>query len=87
MRRLNGWLTIFWLIMIPISLLAGWLNRVVFVSALSSWALVSDHWSTWQTARVEVNQDQEARRQHHRDVPAEVVDEIVARTNVQDAHT
>ena len=24
MRRVNGWLTIFWLAMIPVSLAAGW---------------------------------------------------------------
>ena len=24
MRRINGWLTIFWIIMIPVSLATGW---------------------------------------------------------------
>ncbi|GAA2514961.1 hypothetical protein [Pilimelia columellifera] len=57
MRRVNGWLTVFWIVMIPISYLTGWLNSVVFVSALSLWALVSGHWSAWQAARVEVKQD------------------------------
>lgn len=58
MRRVNGWLTVFWLIMIPISLATGWVNSVVYVSALSLWALVSGHWSAWQAARVEVKQDE-----------------------------
>lgn len=56
MRRVNGWLTIFWLAMIPISIATGWINSVTYVAALSLWALVSGHWSGWQAARVEVNQ-------------------------------
>jgi hypothetical protein len=60
MRRLNGWLTIFWIAMIPISLSTGWVKSVVYVSALSLWALVSGHWSAWQAARVEVRQDDDA---------------------------
>jgi hypothetical protein len=57
MRRVNGWLTIFWIAMIPVSLVTHWVNSVVYVSALSLWALVSGHWSAWQAARVEVKQD------------------------------
>jgi hypothetical protein len=34
MRRVNGWLTMFWLVMIPISLYLGWVKSVVYVSAL-----------------------------------------------------
>ena len=60
MRRLNGWLTIFWIAMIPVSLATGWVRSVVYVSALSLWALVSGHWSAWQAARVEVHQDDDA---------------------------
>jgi len=40
MRRLNGWLTLFWVAMIPVSYELGWLKSVVYVSALSLWALV-----------------------------------------------
>lgn len=58
MRRVNGWLTIFWIVMIPVSLATGWVKSVVYVSALSLWALVSGHWSAWQAARVEVAQQQ-----------------------------
>src|SRR3954451_7334397 len=60
MRRLNGWLTIFWIAMIPVSLATGWVRSVVYVSALSLWALVSGHWSAWQAARAEVHQDDDA---------------------------
>jgi hypothetical protein len=62
MRRVNGWLTVFWIIMIPISYSFHWLNSVTYVSALSLWALVSGHWSAWQAARVEVNQEKEAEK-------------------------
>lgn len=59
MRKVNGWLAIFWIVMIPISMWFGWLNSVVYVSALSIWALVSGHWSAWQAARVEVRQERQ----------------------------
>ena len=59
MRRVNGWLTIFWIAMIPVSIVMGWLTSIAYVSALSLWALVSGHWAAWQAARVEVNQERE----------------------------
>jgi len=83
MRRVNGWLAIFWIVMIPISLMMGWLNSVVYVSALSLWALVSGHWSAWQAARVEVKQEEDSRRVQKESVPQEVVREILDRTDVQ----
>lgn len=45
--------------MIPISIATGWVKSVTYVSALSLWALVSGHWSTWQAARVEVTQQED----------------------------
>ena len=51
MRRVNGWFTIFWVAMIPVSLVTGWISSVAYVAALSLWALVSGHWSAWQAAR------------------------------------
>ena len=83
MRRVNGWLTLFWLVMIPLSLALGWVHSVVYVSALSLWALVSGHWSAWQAARVEVNQQADLARREEQDVAAEVVDKIVAETEIQ----
>ena len=41
MRRLNGWLTVGWILMIPVSTATGWFNSVTYVAALSLWALVS----------------------------------------------
>lgn len=82
MRRVNGWLTMFWIAMIPVSYLAGWLNSVMYVSALSLWALVSGHWAAWQAARVEVSQDRELQRQRDEPIEERIVDKIVERTDV-----
>lgn len=56
MVSFNGWATVFWIVMIPISAALGWLALVLYVSALSLWALVSGHLSAWQSARVEREQ-------------------------------
>ncbi len=83
MRRVNGWFTVFWLAMIPVSLATGWVKSVVYVSALSLWALVSGHWSAWQAARVEVNQANEMRAREDEDIPGAVVDRVIAETDVR----
>ena len=62
MRRVNGWLAIFWIVMIPTSFLTGWVNNTSYVSALSLIALVHGSWGAWQAARVEVKQDEEAEK-------------------------
>jgi hypothetical protein len=82
MRRVNGWLTMFWLAMIPVSYELGWLKSVVYVSALSLWALVSGHWSAWQASRVEVAQAREAKRQEKEPVEEKVVAKMVEETEV-----
>jgi hypothetical protein len=84
MRRVNGWLTIFWIVMIPVSILTGWISEVTYVAALSLWALVSGHWSAWQAARVEVEQAKEAEKRKREDIPGEVVERIVEETEVQE---
>jgi hypothetical protein len=83
MRRVNGYLTIFWIAMIPVSIATHWIDKVTYVAALSLWALVSGHWSAWQAARVEVNQQKEAERQEAEDVAEDVVERVVEETNVQ----
>ena len=83
MRRVNGWLAIFWLAMIPTSFFFGWLSSVTYVSALSLWALVSGHWSSWQAARVEVAQERESQRQQEEPLEEKVVEEIVEKTDVE----
>ncbi len=83
MRRINGWLAVFWILMIPVSIYTGWVKSVVYVSALSLWALVSGHWSAWQAARVEVLQLEDAKKSEKEDVPSEVVDALLERTNLE----
>jgi hypothetical protein len=85
MRRVNGWLTVFWVIMIPVSLITGWISSVTYVAALSLWALVSGHWSAWQAARVEVRQEQEAQIAEEEPVEQRVVDKLVEETTL-DVH-
>jgi hypothetical protein len=85
MRRVNGWLAIFWIAMIPVSYSLGWLKSVVYVSALSLWALVSGHWSAWQAARVEVAQEQELQRQLAEPLENKVVDKIIQETEISPA--
>lgn len=79
MRKVNGWLTIFWIVMIPLALIMGWLESVVFVSALSLWALVSGHWSAWQAARVEVEQQKEKQE----DTEEKMIKRIVQETDIK----
>jgi hypothetical protein len=83
MRRVNGRLTIFWIVMIPISLATGWVKSVVYVSALSLWALVSGHWSAWQAARVEVEQQRIESREQKHPVEKRVVEEVVRETTLE----
>ncbi|NYG06652.1 preprotein translocase subunit SecG [Phycicoccus badiiscoriae] len=83
MRRVNGWLAVFWIVMIPISLMMGWLNSVVYVSALSLWALVSGHWSAWQAARVEVKQQEDAEKAQEDDIPEAVAEKVIEKTDLQ----
>lgn len=82
MRRVNGWFTIFWIMMIPISIALGLLSSVAYVSALSLWALVSGHWSAWQAARVEVAQQTEAQKLEQDPIEQRVVNEVLKQTNL-----
>jgi hypothetical protein len=83
MRRMNGWLTIGWVIMIPVSFATGWVKSVAYVSALSLWALVSGHWAAWQAARVEVAQKEEEDRRAAQNVPEDIVDRLVTETTLR----
>jgi hypothetical protein len=77
MRKAQGWITILWVVLIPISLALGWVKSVTFVSALSLWALVASHGAWWAAASVECRQAEE-------DIPGDVVEEIVERTDVEE---
>ena len=83
MRRVNGWLTIAWIVMIPISIATGWIHSVAYISALSLWALVSGHWSAWQAARVEVAQQREFDERERNPIEQRVVQAIVEETTIE----
>ena len=83
MRRVNGWLTVFWVVMIPVSLVTGWISSVTYVAALSLWALVSGHWSAWQAAPS--RSDRTKRRGELQEEPVEqrVVEKLVEETTIE----
>ena len=83
MRRVNGWLTIAWIAMIPVSIATGWIHSVAYISALSLWALVSGHWSAWQAARVEVAQQREYEALNRNPIEERVVKAIVDETTLE----
>jgi hypothetical protein len=83
MRQVNGWLTIFWIAMIPVSIVTGWISSVTYVAVLSLWALASGHWAAWQAARVEVAQQAELDERLADPLEERVVDVLVERTNIQ----
>jgi hypothetical protein len=87
MRRVNGWLTIGWIVMIPVSIATGWIHSVAYISALSLWALVSGHWSAWQAARVEVAQQREMEDRDQNPIEERVVEAMVRETTVEPAKT
>jgi len=83
MQKVNGWLTIVWVIMIPVAIVTGWIKSVEFVAALSLWALVAGHWSAWQAARVEVEQQRERIEREEHPPEELVVEAIVEKTTVE----
>ncbi len=60
MRKVNGWSVWLWILMVPISLVTGLIKSLVFISAMSLWALVTGHLAAWQASRVEVAQEEDA---------------------------
>jgi hypothetical protein len=83
MRRVNGWLTIGWVAMIPVSLALGLLSSVAYVSTLSLWALVSGHWSGWQAARVEVAQELDVKKREMNPVEEKIVEKLLEETSLE----
>jgi hypothetical protein len=83
MRKAQGWITILWVALIPVSLGLGWVKSVTFVSALSLWALVASHGAWWAAASVECKQAK--REEEEEDIATEVVEKIVEQTDVEEA--
>lgn len=74
MRKINGWLALIWLAAaLPICI---WLSSSVpFLVFVSVYAVVTGHWSTWQSARVEVRQEEDS-------VVDDIIDELDKHTDV-----
>ena len=59
-----------------------WISSVTYVAALSIWALVAGHWSSWQAARVEVEQRRQEDEREQHPLEEKVVQAIIANTDV-----
>lgn len=57
LRHLHAALTIVWLVMVPVALMTGWVESLVFVSACSIYANMVGHFAAWQGARAETEED------------------------------
>ena len=58
LRRMNGWLTIAWILSIPIAIYFK--DSIEFLVFISVYAIITGHLSSWQSARVESNQADDA---------------------------
>jgi type VI protein secretion system component VasK len=58
LRRFHGTATVIWLFLAIPSVL-WWKTSIPYLVFLSVYAAVMGHWSSWQSARVEVRQDEQ----------------------------
>jgi cadmium resistance protein CadD (predicted permease) len=56
MRRFNGWSTVIFIVLVPVSAILNLVASTAFVSYLSLIALILGSLSAWQASRVEVEQ-------------------------------
>jgi hypothetical protein len=54
MKVVHGLLAIAWLAQIPLAIVFGWIESIVYVSAISIYANVVGHWSGWSAERPSV---------------------------------
>lgn len=75
--KLNVYGAWFWIGMVPVSVLTGWLSLVEYVSALSIYALAGFHLSTYAAARTEILQaEADAKNQETLDKVRETLDKV-----------
>lgn len=53
LRRVHAVATVVWVLMVPLSVVTGWLWSVAFVAACSIYANAVGHASAWQASRAE----------------------------------
>jgi hypothetical protein len=52
-RKLNGWLVIFWIAMLPVSVITGLTTSVAYIVFLSLYACIVGHLGAWAASRSE----------------------------------
>jgi hypothetical protein len=89
MQRFHGWATVQWGVHLPVVVLLFTFARpvwelisILYLALVSIYANMMGHWSTWQAARVEVRQEEQAENE-----PAEIVDELIERTEIEPEQT
>lgn len=60
LKAFHGWMTVLWGTAIPVSILTDLKTSVVWLVMMSVWANFVGHFSSWQSTRVEVKQEEEA---------------------------
>jgi hypothetical protein len=58
LKGFHGWATLAWGLLIPVTVLTDLKASIVWIALMSVWANFVGHFSSWQAARVEVNQDE-----------------------------
>ena len=86
MRKVNGHLTIHWLLHFPVVITLYFVFpdtwekiSILYLALVSIYANVAGHLAAWQASRVEVQQQVEAEK----DVAAEVAEHLVAKTTLE----
>ena len=82
MQRVNGWLTIVWIAMIPNSIATGWINSVAYVASLS---LGHSYRVTRRPGRRPEWKSPRGRKRSggSEDTAGEIVDRVVEQTTVE----
>lgn len=57
LKHTHAVLTVLWLVVVPVSILTGWLWSIAFISACSIYANAAGHAAAWQASRGEEKQD------------------------------
>lgn len=61
LRRYHGVATLFWVAMVPVSVITGLWRSIEYVTFLSIWALVASEGGAWQASRAETNQNESSK--------------------------
>lgn len=54
LQGFHGWMTLVWAAAIPLTIFTSLKSSLLWIGAMSSYALAIGHWSAWQASRAEV---------------------------------